>query len=295
MRYIPDRETLAETLARVMTTNGLSTSEAQVDICRALNDGKIQILPTIDPNATEIGSQLVDVRSIPWEKVRQRLERQKIVPVPLIPKNLDPQDFDWENSRPISSWVDTRGCSVGIAKIEFYTARTIRVLCGGRTGRPAHDAPLAGSSSGRFVQTTEPASPPKTDVASADQVADLEVQTHLTEGELSAGPVGPVSASTSPLNPNDVDSGPAHRGAGERAAIKALAGHLKSHRDLTRAEATNWLATQKFAVSGRGFQSRVWPEARRQAGLTSIAPPGAKKKSSRGPQRSSKSSTARSR
>jgi hypothetical protein len=169
-----------------MTTNGLSRSEAQLDICRALSDQKIRIRPTIDPNATEIGSQLVEVPSSIWEKARQRLERQKIVPVPLVPKNLDPQDFDWENSHPKSSWLDTRGCSVGIAKIELYTADVIRVLCRGWT----------------------------------------------------------VSASPSTLEPNDVHESSAPRVAAERAATKALARHLNSHPDETKADTKKWLAQQ---------------------------------------------------
>jgi hypothetical protein len=169
MRYVPDWETLAETLARVMTTN--SISEAQLDICRALNDRKIRVRPTIDPNATEIGSQLVDVPSSPWMGERQRLERQKIVPVPLVPENLDPQDTDWENCRPKSAWLDNRGFPVGIAKIELFTADAIRVLCRGQAGRPASNALPRGSSSGLEVPAPEPLSPPNTDVVSADRVA----------------------------------------------------------------------------------------------------------------------------
>jgi hypothetical protein len=171
MRYIPDWETLAETLARVMTTNGLSTSEGQRDICRALGDAKIRVQPTIDQRATEIGSQPVDVPLSPWRGVRQRLERQKIGPVPLVPKNLDPHDFDWENSRPKSAWLDNRGFSVGLAKIELLTADVIRVLCGGRIGRQVSDAVVGGSSAGLEVQASEPPSSPETEIASAGQVA----------------------------------------------------------------------------------------------------------------------------
>jgi hypothetical protein len=92
---------------------------------------------------------------------------------------------------------------------------------------------------------------------------------------------GPVRTSPSIVEPKDVHERSARRLAGERAAIKALASHLKSHPDITRAGATKWLVQQAFAVNPRGFQFRVWPEARRLAGLPPIAPPGAKKKSSR--------------
>jgi hypothetical protein len=102
---------------------------------------------------------------------------------------------------------------------------------------------------------------------------------YLKGGELSADPVGSVRAST--LDPKDVHEGSAQTVAAEKAAIKALASHLKSRRDITRADATNWLRQQAFAISHRGFQFRVWPEARKLAGLDAIARPGAKKKSSR--------------
>ena len=102
-------------------------------------------------------------------------------------------------------------------------------------------------------------------------------------GELSADPGIPVRASPSTFEPKEVHEGSAQTAAGETAAIKALASHLKSHPDITRADAKNWLLKQAFAINPRGFQFRVWPEARRQAGLPPIAPPGAKKKSSRGP------------
>ena len=101
--------------------------------------------------------------------------------------------------------------------------------------------------------------------------------------KLSADPEGPVGSSLSILEPKDAHGGSAQRLAGEGVAIEALASHLKSHPDITRADAKKWLVQQAFAVNSRGFQNRVWPEARKRAGLTPIAPPGAKKKSSRSP------------
>jgi hypothetical protein len=67
----------------------------------------------------------------------------------------------------------------------------------------------------------------------------------------------------------------------ETTAVKSLAEHLKSEPKLTRAEAEHWLKVSGYYVSQRGFQSRVWPQARKQAGLPPLASPGRKPKSSR--------------
>ena len=65
----------------------------------------------------------------------------------------------------------------------------------------------------------------------------------------------------------------------ETAAIEALAAHLKKDPDLRREDAVAWCRAQNFIISVRGFQSRVWPRARIEAGLGSLAPSGRKRKS----------------
>jgi hypothetical protein len=67
----------------------------------------------------------------------------------------------------------------------------------------------------------------------------------------------------------------------ETNAIHALASHLRENPDLKREEAASWCKKRGFTLSARGFQARVWPAARQEAGLPRRASPGRKNKSSR--------------
>jgi hypothetical protein len=67
----------------------------------------------------------------------------------------------------------------------------------------------------------------------------------------------------------------------ETAAIRALTlhlGNLENNQDLTRENAFEWCRANGFSLSARGFQSRVWPKAREDAGLSPRAAPGRKPK-----------------
>jgi hypothetical protein len=171
MAYVPDWETLAETLARVMTTNELLRSKAKLDICRALREAKLRPRYWVERVQTPDGFD-VDLRAV--GQPRSRFDQRDLIGRPRVPPDLIPDDIDWVNSRPKSPWPDKRRFRVGIAKIEFLTAEVIRVLCRGRTGRAASDPLLGGSPAGLEFHTSDVAfaeQVPKTDVATADQVA----------------------------------------------------------------------------------------------------------------------------
>src|SRR5262249_13055970 len=65
----------------------------------------------------------------------------------------------------------------------------------------------------------------------------------------------------------------------EAAAIRALTSHLRNNPDQKKDEALSWCGVLGFKLTSRGFQNRVWPRAREQAGLKARAPAGPKRKS----------------
>ena len=62
--------------------------------------------------------------------------------------------------------------------------------------------------------------------------------------------------------------------ADETAAVRVIARMLLSENGLTRPEAQRALVVAGIVVSGNGFQNRVWPKARKAAGLSEKAPAG---------------------
>jgi hypothetical protein len=65
----------------------------------------------------------------------------------------------------------------------------------------------------------------------------------------------------------------------ESAAIRRLAAELAHHPNLKRADAEAWCKKAGFRLSHTGFRFRIWPQARRMAGLKEIGSAGRKQKS----------------
>ena len=64
----------------------------------------------------------------------------------------------------------------------------------------------------------------------------------------------------------------------EERAIKALAAYLKQMPNCRRDDAGAWCRQRGHTFSDRSFQSQIWPEARKLAGLLGKASPGRKPK-----------------
>jgi hypothetical protein len=54
----------------------------------------------------------------------------------------------------------------------------------------------------------------------------------------------------------------------ETGTIQALADHLKEHSNLTRPAAYKWCLKNKFKGTDNFFRRNIWPNARKQAGLS---------------------------
>jgi hypothetical protein len=93
MAYVSEWEPLPEVLARVMEARGLTRQDAQAHICGAIADGSIKI-------RGKLGKRPVDGFCAP-DTV---LDGKDF----LIPSELKPEDFDWENLRPNKLWVVRR-------------------------------------------------------------------------------------------------------------------------------------------------------------------------------------------
>jgi hypothetical protein len=184
MAYISIWELMSPARERVMMPpTGLAKDEAQNDLCQAIADRAVNIRVKLQKHATN-GMRSSDV-----------LEGKDLE----IPTTLKPEDFDWEQSRPLKPWFVRRGAYSlpgywHLEKIELCRADvTNALLCtvappGGpieRSGREAGAAtesasscPTAGGAARR-----RGAPPRKFEQVSAAMCDDLR-QGRLTPAEL---------------------------------------------------------------------------------------------------------------
>jgi hypothetical protein len=294
MAYVPDWESLAETVARVMAC-GYSVSEAQRDICHALRDGKLRQRYRVErvqtPNGFDVNLQAVG-------QLRSRFDQRDIIGQPRVPPDLIPDDIDWVNSRPKCPWLDQHRFLVRIDKIEVSTKDVIRTLCVGPSGvsssGPSDLSSTRGPSEASLVN--EAAAEPRVEAA-AEPVLEAAAEPVLEAAaepvlEAAAKPV--VEAVAEPVveavaepvleaaaEPT-VKAGAKKRptiGEETRAAI-ALAQELEVKPQISKAKAKQFLSDMGLALDGRPFQ-RVWANARVRAGLPITARAGRKRKSPR--------------
>jgi hypothetical protein len=302
MAYVPDWESLAETVARVMAC-GYSVSEAQRDICHALRDGKLRQRYRVErvqtPNGFDVNLQAVG-------QLRSRFDQRDIIGQPRVPPDLIPDDIDWLNSRPKCPWLDQHRFLVRIDKIEVSTKDVIRTLCvrpsGVSSSGPSDLSSTRGPSEASLVNEAaaeprveaaaepvlEPAAEPRVEAAAepvleaiAEPVVEAAAEPVL---EAVAEPV--VEAVAEPVveavSEPTVKAGTKKRptiGEETRAAI-ALAQELEVKPQISKAKAKQFLSDMGLALDGRPFQ-RVWANARVRAGLPITARAGRKRKSPR--------------
>jgi len=117
MAYVPDWVPLSDALNLVMAA-GLSETEAKLDLCHAMADGKIKFVFAA-LRAEAIESKQV----IPFVGTRVN-----------IPRDLRPGDLDWRKSCPTTPWQhhDYPWVQVYLARVELSSADVTLTLCGGR-------------------------------------------------------------------------------------------------------------------------------------------------------------------
>jgi hypothetical protein len=118
--YVPNWERLPEAVKRVVAT-GVNEDQAKQAICTAVADRTIKVRFSI---ASEEGRAFFE------HVVGDEIE---------IPSQLTLDDFDWQQSRPLTSWRDIREGSALTTRwhlewIEVFTADVSEVLCGSTTG-----------------------------------------------------------------------------------------------------------------------------------------------------------------
>jgi hypothetical protein len=144
MAYVSEWERLSEALARAMAAGGLPEDEARTDICRAIADG-----------AVNIRGKLGRHRTSGFRSSHTTLETKDFH----IPSEIEPEDLDWERSRPVNAWIVRRENFKlpgywELEWIELFRTDVTNVLCPG--GRQSAAAQHISSERGP-VSRTHPA------------------------------------------------------------------------------------------------------------------------------------------
>jgi hypothetical protein len=312
MAYLPDWETLFEALYRVIRTRGFNPADwpdnAIDDLDNAFLDRMGESVAATFSDLSERPHLSVSERQQMWaqlkrdpeyveydatrdicnaiadRKIRVRFLLKKVEPTlgspskPIegtvrngdeveIPPRLNPNDFDWIMSCPIEPWRRRDSAtSWHFEWIELRREDVTAALCGDRGVSLPY--PLSAVDPDIDAQD-KPAAGAKTTAGqeSADRGVSLPY---------------PLSAVDPDIDAQDKPAAGAKTTAGqESAAIKALARHIVNNPQITRAAAKIWCGDQGFSITQRGFQSRVWPNARIGAGLPPLGQSGRKPKSSR--------------
>ena len=246
-------ERLGDQLQRVVAT-GLTKSEAKRAICVGIRAGQIQVW--------------LQIEKIYPEK-ENFVHRRRFRSGDL--KYLFPHEIDWEKSLFIGRLQKITDSSplFRLKWIELCN-EGVRQLCNEISWRQAGivEGTVADLYNLADLTTEEPAS--RSDRQEAPH-GDAPAQHALDL-------MGDAGASIAQGNLHDASQSSRRTAAAKSGATRALASQLRDNPDLKRADAKNWCATAGYQLSARGFQSRVWPEARTLAGLPAIGSPGRKRK-----------------
>jgi len=250
-----------------LTAIGIDEAQSKRNICRAIADRRIKIRLCV---ARKKGINSFVKRNAFAAPRSDEIE---------IPKKLEPNDFDWQRSRPLKPWRvagKSQSARAGTRQIEW-----IEVLVEGGDEAtvcfdctnimvPPHLTPANFDWENSRPLSTWPVRPRG---GRLDEWRSLSRPAILIE--LFVSDVRKVLCEVEQPSKNPEQPSPTTKQ--ETDAIRALAAHLEKNPDLKRDAADTWCRKSGYNVSGRGFKERVWPDAREKAKLPRKASAGRKK------------------
>jgi hypothetical protein len=154
MLYVRKWERLSDTLSRVKERYGLPKAEVQRAICQAIADGAVRIQGKLKRHTT---------RSMTSKAILGGEAFQ-------VPVTIEPDNFDWENSRPLKPWFVGRGTfapsgSWELQWIEVCRADVTDVLCVSEQDRTTT---RNASNQAPAIRASQPAPPGAREMLGAD-------------------------------------------------------------------------------------------------------------------------------